>query len=51
MRIIRPGESVGALAGVAHQLYNPGLLELLLIEVQTGEYLGEDDVLRLESLV
>jgi mannose-6-phosphate isomerase-like protein (cupin superfamily) len=42
---------VGALAGVAHQLYNPGLLELLLIEVQTGEYLGEDDVLRLESLV
>lgn len=51
VRIIRPGESVGALAGVAHQLYNPGLLELLLIEVQTGEYLGEDDVLRLESLV
>ncbi|GIW34572.1 mannose-1-phosphate guanylyltransferase/mannose-6-phosphate isomerase [Meiothermus sp.] len=50
-QMLRQGESVSALAGVAHQLINPGLLDLVLIEVQTGEYLGEDDVKRLESYV
>lgn len=49
VQVLRPNESASALAGVAHQLLNPGLLELVLIEVQTGEYLGEDDVKRLES--
>ncbi len=50
-RTLRPNESASALAGVAHQLINPGLLDLVLIEVQTGEYLGEDDVKRLDSHV
>lgn len=51
VRILRANESVSAVAGVAHQLINPGLLDLVLIEVQTGEYLGEDDFKRLESHV
>jgi mannose-1-phosphate guanylyltransferase/mannose-1-phosphate guanylyltransferase/mannose-6-phosphate isomerase len=51
VQMLRHGESASALAGVAHQLLNPGLLELVLIEVQTGEYLGEDDVRRLGSPV
>ncbi len=50
-RFLRPNESANALAGTAHQIVNPGLLDLVLIEVQTGEYLGEDDVERLDSLV
>ena len=33
--------------GSAHRLENPGLIPLELIEVQTGGYLGEDDIVRL----
>lgn len=51
VRTLRANESVSAIAGVAHQLINPGLLDLVLIEVQTGEYLGEDDARRLDSHV
>lgn len=51
VQMLRQGESASALAGVAHQLTNPGLLDLILIEVQTGEYLGEDDAKRLDSHV
>lgn len=46
VRVLRAGESASAIVGVPHQLINPGLLDLVLIEVQTGEYLGEDDVKR-----
>lgn len=35
--------------GVVHRLENPGKLPLQLIEVQSGSYLGEDDILRLED--
>jgi mannose-1-phosphate guanylyltransferase/mannose-6-phosphate isomerase len=35
--------------GVIHRLENPGLIPLELIEVQSGSYLGEDDVVRLED--
>ncbi len=51
IQMLRSNETIGALAGVSHQIYNPGLLDLVLIEVQTGEYLGEDDVKLLDSLV
>jgi mannose-1-phosphate guanylyltransferase/mannose-6-phosphate isomerase len=37
-------------AGVAHQLENPGKIPLELIEVQTGSYIGEDDVVRIEDI-
>jgi mannose-1-phosphate guanylyltransferase len=36
-------------AGHRHRLENPGLLDLVMIEVQSGEYLGEDDIVRFED--
>jgi mannose-1-phosphate guanylyltransferase/mannose-6-phosphate isomerase len=35
--------------GVTHRLKNPGRLPLELIEVQSGSYLGEDDIVRFED--
>ena len=35
--------------GASHRLENPGKIPLVLIEVQMGEYLGEDDIVRLED--
>jgi mannose-1-phosphate guanylyltransferase/mannose-6-phosphate isomerase len=36
--------------GVVHRLENPGKLPLELIEVQSGSYLGEDDIVRFEDV-
>ena len=36
-------------AGHKHRLENPGVLELVMIEVQSGEYLGEDDIVRFQD--
>lgn len=36
-------------AGTVHQLKNPGKIELVVIEVQSGTYLGEDDIVRLKD--
>lgn len=36
--------------GNKHRLENPGILPLVLIEVQSGEYLGEDDIVRYEDI-
>ena len=33
----------------AHRLENPGVIPLILIEVQNGEYLGEDDIVRYQD--
>ena len=35
--------------GAVHRLENPGKILLQLIEVQTGSYLGEDDIIRIEG--
>ena len=35
--------------GATHRLENPGKIPLELIEVQTGSYLGEDDIIRIED--
>jgi len=35
--------------GQIHALENPGVLPLELIEVQTGSYLGEDDIVRFDD--
>ncbi len=35
--------------GVVHSLENPGRIPLELIEVQSGSYLGEDDIIRFED--
>lgn len=36
--------------GAVHRLENPGKVDLHLIEVQTGAYLGEDDIIRYEDI-
>jgi mannose-1-phosphate guanylyltransferase/mannose-6-phosphate isomerase len=36
--------------GVRHRLENPGRVPLELIEVQSGSYLGEDDIVRFEDV-
>jgi len=36
--------------GAVHRLGNPGRIPLELIEVQTGSYLGEDDIIRLDDI-
>ena len=33
-----------------HRLNNPGVIDLHLIEVQSGAYLGEDDIVRFEDI-
>ena len=35
--------------GVTHRLKNPGLIPLVLVEIQSGAYLGEDDIVRFED--
>jgi mannose-1-phosphate guanylyltransferase len=37
-------------AGHQHRLSNPGICDLVMIEVQSGEYLGEDDIVRFEDV-
>jgi mannose-1-phosphate guanylyltransferase len=43
---VRANESTYIPAGCSHRLENPGMLDLVMIEVQSGEYLGEDDIVR-----
>lgn len=47
---LQPNESTYIPAGRKHRLTNPGVLDLILIEVQCGEYLGEDDIVRFEDV-
>ncbi len=47
--ILRENESVYLPLGCVHRLENPGKIPLALIEVQSGAYLGEDDIVRLED--
>lgn len=47
--LLRPGESTFIPAGTVHRLENPGKVVLEVIETQIGEYLGEDDIVRLED--
>lgn len=46
---IRPDESTYIRAGMAHRLSNPGAINCVLIEVQAGDYVGEDDIVRLDD--
>jgi mannose-6-phosphate isomerase len=46
---INPGESVDIGIGIPHRVANSGSSELKIIEVQTGTYFGEDDIIRLED--
>jgi len=48
-KLIRPNESTYIKMGEVHRLANDGKIPVLLIEVQVGEYTGEDDIIRLED--
>ncbi len=47
--LLKSGESTFIDVGKIHRLENPGLTNLEIIEVQIGEYLGEDDIERLDD--
>jgi mannose-1-phosphate guanylyltransferase/mannose-6-phosphate isomerase len=47
--ILRENESIYLPLGSTHRLENPGRIPLTLIEVQSGSYLGEDDIVRFED--
>ena len=49
-QIVHENESIFLPIGVVHRLANPGKINLELIEVQTGSYLGEDDIVRIEDI-
>jgi mannose-1-phosphate guanylyltransferase/mannose-6-phosphate isomerase len=48
--LLTENESVYIPIGTTHRLENPGKLPLHLIEVQSGSYLGEDDIVRFEDV-
>jgi len=48
--LVRTNESTYIPAGHKHRLENPGLVDLIMIEVQSGEYLGEDDIVRFDDV-
>ncbi len=48
--LISSNESTFIPAGHKHRLENPGRIDLVMIEVQSGEYLGEDDIVRFEDI-
>ena len=48
-KIIGPNESVYIPLGAKHRLSNPTKFPLILIEIQSGTYLGEDDIRRFED--
>jgi mannose-1-phosphate guanylyltransferase/mannose-6-phosphate isomerase len=48
-QLISTNQSTYIPAGNKHRLENPGLMTLVMIEVQSGEYLGEDDIVRFED--
>jgi mannose-1-phosphate guanylyltransferase / mannose-6-phosphate isomerase len=49
-KLITEGQSVYVPLGAKHRMENPGKLPMLLVEVQIGSYLGEDDIIRYEDL-
>ena len=49
VQVLHENESIYVPIGSEHRLENPGKIDLELIEVQTGSYLGEDDIVRVED--
>lgn len=48
-QILHSNQSTYVPQCTAHRLENPGVIPLVLIEVQNGEYLGEDDIIRFQD--
>jgi len=49
-KLVHENESIYLPMGCRHRLTNPGRIDLELIEVQTGSYLGEDDIVRFKDV-
>ena len=49
VKLLSENESTYIPIGTKHRLENPGKVPLFLIEIQSGEYLGEDDIVRFED--
>lgn len=49
-KLLTENQSIYVPLGAEHRLENPGLIPLTIIEVQSGPYLGEDDIVRLEDV-
>lgn len=50
VQLLTENQSVYIPLGAVHRMENPGKLPMVLIEVQTGSYLGEDDIIRYEDV-
>jgi mannose-1-phosphate guanylyltransferase/mannose-6-phosphate isomerase len=50
VKIITEGQSIYIPLGAVHRLTNPGKVPMTVIEVQTGTYLGEDDIIRYSDI-
>ncbi len=48
-KILSSNQSTYVPQCTAHRLENPGVIKLVLIEVQNGQYLGEDDIIRFQD--
>jgi mannose-6-phosphate isomerase len=46
---LSPGQSIDIPRGAPHRIANPGTALLTIIEIQNGDYFGEDDIIRLED--
>jgi mannose-1-phosphate guanylyltransferase / mannose-6-phosphate isomerase len=49
VKFIRKGESTFVPSGTKHRLVNPGIIPLEVIEVEIGEYLKENDIVRFDD--
>jgi mannose-6-phosphate isomerase-like protein (cupin superfamily) len=49
VRLLSENESIYISLGKEHRIKNPGTIPLVFIEVQSGAYLGEDDIVRLQD--
>ena len=50
VKLVTENQSVYIPLGAVHRMENPGKVPMVLIEVQTGAYLGEDDIIRYEDI-
>jgi mannose-1-phosphate guanylyltransferase/mannose-1-phosphate guanylyltransferase/mannose-6-phosphate isomerase len=50
IRLVTENQSIYVPLGAVHRMENPGKVPMVLIEVQTGSYLGEDDIIRYEDV-
>lgn len=50
VKLVSENQSVYIPLGTKHRMENPGKVPMVLIEVQTGSYLGEDDIIRYEDV-